>query len=126
MAKRPAALAARLVADHPEASTFLVVGAAFKPGEVVTTNAPGEALARKLIAMGKYVAIHDPLVRDAGHTGGLRFITESEWNVDSIDITFDVVVSATWRVPSWHRAAAAAHGPGTCSAAAACGVADLG
>ncbi len=103
MHKRPVALAERLVEEHPEASSFLVVGAAFKPGEVLTTYAPGEALAQHLMHLGKRVAVHDPLVRDAGGHSGLTFIKEGDWCARQIDACFDVVVSATRLMEAWEQ-----------------------
>lgn len=61
--QRPQQKAQELVAKYPEATNFLVVGVAFKPGESYTMNAPGLEFAKALKNNHKKkVTILDPLV----------------------------------------------------------------
>lgn len=64
---RPARKAAEIVALHPCANTFMVVGLAFKKGESLTTNSPGLAFSMSLKNNhDKRVYGLDPFVSDSG------------------------------------------------------------
>lgn len=72
---RPAKKACKVVSRYPHANAFVVIGAAFKPGESSTTNSPGLALYRELVQTHKKaVTLLDPFVSDAS----LPLVSSSE------------------------------------------------
>lgn len=87
--QRPLKKAKKLTEKHPDAQGFLVIGIAFKPGESLTINSPGLALANELQnTYGKTVQVVDPLV-DA--TNEKRLVSVDEALAMITDRTVDVV-----------------------------------
>ena len=73
----------------------LVVGCAFKPGEKLTTNAPGLSYANELYKASVNVTIYDPLVEQSDPTvAKFMKLTDDEFNVDYIEDNFDYVCVA--------------------------------
>lgn len=96
METRPISKAKQIV-DQYFFNNVLIIGVGFKPGESLTVNSPGMALAKELEALGKDVYCLDPLVSKSEmiskRKSGLKFIPN---NINSkyLQNNFDLIVVA--------------------------------
>ena len=104
MRSRPADIGDRIMAELLEDISsrrprILVVGASFKKGQSVLSNAPGiDLIVHLLSTYDVYVEFADPLVEEAALSYLPKYPHETEWNADSIDSSFDAVVVAIAQV----------------------------
>lgn len=104
MRSRPANMGdrimAELVRDLPgRRPKVLVVGVSFKKGQSVLSNAPGiDLIVHLLSTYDVYVEFADPLVQDTELPYVHKLQHSTDWNVDSIDSSFDAVVVAMAQV----------------------------
>jgi UDP-N-acetyl-D-mannosaminuronate dehydrogenase len=82
------------VTSHPKVSKrkVLVVGVAFKPGQSLTTNAPGVAIIKRLLdEWDAHVTFADPLVSEQGLPYVPRLDESAEWNAKHLS-EFEAII----------------------------------
>jgi nucleotide sugar dehydrogenase len=114
---RPIQMAQDILNENKDVNQILVVGAAFKPGEVLLVNSPSVDLVNTLSNNGKNVDIYDPLVvRDVKNyrnafpqnednsgffnrlnifkkeTGQVNWIQKDDFNIMNLIEKYDIVI----------------------------------
>ena len=96
MEKRPKSKAQDII-DTYNFNNVLIIGVGFKPGESLTVNSPGLALAKELEFLGKSVYCWDPLVSKSELTNkrksGLNFI-QNNVTLEYLEQYFDLIIVA--------------------------------
>ena len=106
--QRPDKKAQQILVENKHSNNFLIVGAAFKPGESVITNSPSIELTKSLCKNGKNIFIYDPLVINKNNVdtdtncnyyypfsskyGEISWISESQFTTDNILNNMDVII----------------------------------
>lgn len=96
METRPKTKAQKIVEKY-QFNTVLVIGVGFKPGESLTVNSPGLAIAKELESLGKSVYCWDPLVAKSElvskRKSGLNFI-QNNVTSEYLNTQFDLIIVA--------------------------------
>lgn len=92
MEHKPINEALKLLKIMPNAKRVLVVGVAFKSGEVEITNSPSISFVRTLMKNNVDVTVYDPRVCSARNIPkDFRHLDDIHWSASYIDDHFDVV-----------------------------------